>query len=412
MKDPRHAYPPLGVVVLGIVVVALSLRGPIVAVTPVLQQVSGDLGLSAGAAGLVGTLPVLAFAVASPLAALTVRRAGPEAAILLTMLGILVSQLVRAIPSTATLFAGTIALGLAITLGNIVVPVVIRRDVPLDRVGSVTGLYTAVLNIGSLLTALATAPLAEVLGWPLALAAWSLLAAAGLSFWGVRVRRQRTGSSGHPGAAEGPSGQAPAEATPPPRSATRNPATWLLSAAFASQSFSYYAYTTWLPTYLVDTTGSAVTSAGAMASTFQAWGIVGGFLVPALFRLVGLRWTAGIVGSLWLALSTGLILAPAAIAWWLTLGGIAQAGGFIVVFSALALASSDAREMGGMSAVVQTLGYVVAASAGPVVGALREATGGWGVPLWVLVGATASFTTFSLVAAFHVHGPSHRPRSR
>lgn len=410
MKDPRHAYPPLGVVVLGIVVVALSLRGPIVAITPVLQQVSGDLGLSAGEAGLVGTLPVLAFAVASPLAALTVRRVGPEGAILLTMLGILLSQLVRAIPSTPTLFAGTVALGLAITLGNIVVPVVIRRDVPLDRVGSVTGLYTAVLNVGSLLTALATAPLAEALGWPLALASWSLLAAAGLAFWGVRVRREHSLAprSGPPKTPSNPDGP-PAG---PPRRATANPATWLLAAAFASQSFSYYAYTTWLPTYLVDTTGSAHTGAGAMASTFQAWGIVGGFLVPLLFRLVGLRWTAGLVGALWLALSTGLALAPGAVALWLTLGGIAQAGGFIVIFSALALAASDAREMGGMSAVVQALGYVVAASAGPVVGALREATGGWGVPLWVLVGATAAFTALSLVAAFHVRGPGHRPRSR
>ncbi|MDN5794372.1 MAG: MFS transporter [Intrasporangium sp.] len=410
MKGQPHPSPPLGLVVLGIVMIALPLRGPIVAITPVLDQVAADLGLGAGAAGLLGTLPVLAFAVASPLAAFTISRIGPEVATLLTFVGIFVSQLVRAIPTTATMFAGTVALGLTITLGNIVVPVVIQRDVPKGRVGAVTGIYAATMNVGSLLTALATAPLAEALGWPMALAVWSVLTAVCLAVWAVPTRLRA--GSGPPWRA--PRRRAPersvdgpgetADSVPPAasRRATRIRATWLLSAAFSAQAFTYYAYTTWLPSYLSDTAGLAATGAGALASSFQAWGVVGGLLVPVLFRWIGLRGTTAAVGALWLTMSIGLVLAPGLIALWLGLGGIGQAGGFIVVFSAVALAARDSAETAGMSAVIQTLGYVVAASAGPAIGALREATGGWGVPMAALVATTALFTATALAAAFHV----------
>ncbi|WP_347354684.1 MFS transporter [Intrasporangium sp.] len=417
MKHSSHAAAPLGLVTFGIVMIALPLRGPIVAITPVLDQVAADLGLGAGAAGLLGTLPVLAFAVASPLAALTTRRIGPEAATLLTFVGIFVSQLVRAIPTTATMFAGTVALGLSITLGNIVVPVVIQRDVPMNRVGAVTGMYTATMNTGSLLTALVTAPLAAALGWPLALASWSLLTAGCLAVWALPARRRagtispwrtaRQAPEPHPAVVD-PDGASVGVARPAPRRVTRLQVTWLLATAFSAQAFTYYAYTTWLPSYLVETAGLAATGAGALASSFQAWGVLGGLLVPVLFRWIGLSGTAAVLGGLWLVMSIGLILAPGLIALWLFLGGLAQAGGFVVVFSAVAMAARDSRETASMSALIQTFAYVVAASAGPVVGALREATGGWAVPLTALVAVTALFTATSLAAALRVRADLRR----
>jgi cyanate permease len=409
------ARPPFPLVLLGVVAVAVSLRGPIVAVTPVLPDIAADLGLGPTAVGLLATAPVVAFAVAAPLAALVSRRVGPEVAVLLALGGTLGSQLVRAVPTPGFVVVGTALLGLSITLGNVVVPVVIQRDVEPSRVSAVTGAYTAFLNVGSLLTALLTAPLAERFGWPLALALWAVLPAAGIVVWAVLVRRSRRehrapaaavggAESTEPGVdpAQSPG---PAEPATPPHASRRVLAlrtTWLLAAAFGAQAFSYYAYTTWLPTYLVDETGLAATSAGALASTFQAWGILGALLVPVVARLSDLRWTAGFVGAAWVSLSLGVVLAPQALGLWLALGGLAQAGGFTVVFTGIALAARDSREATGMSAVVQTVGYLVAASSGPVIGALHAATGGWTLPLWVLVGTTSTFAVLSLLVAVHV----------
>ena len=408
------ARPPFALVLLGVVAVAVSLRGPIVAVTPVLPDIATDLGLGPVAVGLLATSPVIAFAVVAPLAALLSRRVGPEVAVLLGLAGTLVSQLVRSVPTPGFVLVGTALLGVSITIGNVVVPVVIQRDVAPARVGAVTGAYTAFLNVGTLLTTLLTAPLAERFGWPVALALWAVLPGTGLIVWAALVRRsggarrrevRATDATHASRAADSEPRTDPARtAAPPPasRRVLRLRMTWLLAAAFAAQAFSYYAYTTWLPTYLADQTGLAATSAGALASTFQAWGIVGALLAPLVARLTDLRWTAGLVGTGWVTLSLGVALAPDALGVWLVLGGLAQAGGFTVVFTAVALAARDSRETAGMSAVVQTLGYLVAACSGPVIGALQAATGGWTLALWVLVGTTSTFAVLSILVAVHV----------
>lgn len=426
--------PPLILVLLGVVTVAVSLRGPIVAVAPVLPDIAADLSLGSTAVGLLATAPVVAFSLAAPLAALVSRRVGPEAAVLIALLGTLVSQVVRAVPTPGSVVVGTVLLGLSITIGNVVVPVVIRRDVVPSRVGAMTGVYAAFLNVGSLLTALLTAPLAARYGWPVALALWALLPTVGLAIWAVLVRSSGHGgrpvpdgadsdaSAGQPTTTESGEAVDGSQPSATPRPATSRPATpgpagqgsaasrrvlalratWLLAAAFSAQAFSYYAFTTWLPTYLAQETGLAGTSAGALASTFQAWGILGALLVPVLARVSDLRWTAGFVGVGWLSLSLGVLIAPGGLHLWLALGGLAQAGGFTVVFTGVALAAGDSREATGISAVVQTVGYLVAASSGPVVGAVHAATGGWTVPLRLLVGTTATFAVLSLLVAVHV----------
>lgn len=66
---------------------------------------------------------------------------------------------------------GTVLIGVAITIGNIAVPLIIRRDFAPRRQATAMGVYTAALNIGSFLTSVITAPLADLLGWRLSLAA-------------------------------------------------------------------------------------------------------------------------------------------------------------------------------------------------------------------------------------------------
>lgn len=385
-------------VIAAILVVALSLRGPIVALTPVLPQVQRDLQLSAAWAGLVITIPVLAFAVASPLAIIVLRRSGPEAAIMWALLGTLLGEVVRAAPGAAALATGTVLIGVSIALGNVVLPVVVRRDVPLRQVPLVTGAYTAMMNVGSLLTTLGTAPLAARVGWPLAIMLWSVLTLAGIALWGAHLRRRPAHDSGD-------AGERPGVATIRRETSPRvwcSPITWVLALAFAAQAFCYYGFTAWLPTYIGDTTGGGASGSGALASVFQAWGIVGSVAVPVALRLLGSRWTVALVAGCWIGMSVGLLLAPDQLAVWLTVGGLAQAGGFVVIFTSVVHASATTNEAAGMSAIVQTVGYVVAAVSGPALGAIHAASGTWGVPLGVLVGMTVLFGALTMAAAILV----------
>ena len=170
---------------------AVSLRAPIIAPTAVLGDIQADIGLTAAGAGLLTGLPVLIFALATPLATRTIRRWGPEATVLLCLGGVLAGTVIRSLGPAAVVFAGTAIIAVAITLGNIVVPVLIRRDVPWNRVSAVTGAYSAIMNVGSMAAVLGTAPLAALVGWRWALAAWAVVVVIGLAYWLPTARRRR-----------------------------------------------------------------------------------------------------------------------------------------------------------------------------------------------------------------------------
>ena len=186
---PGAAGGAAGLVIAGILVAALSLRGPIVSPTPVLRQIESDLGIGAATAGLLTTAPVLMFALLTPVAALVIRRAGAELALMITLTGVLLGTFLRAVPGFGWMLAGMIVIGASITVGNVVIPVIIRRDVAPERVALVTAAYVAMLNAGSLLTSLLTVPIASVIGWNLALVAWSVITIAGMLLWVLHLRR-------------------------------------------------------------------------------------------------------------------------------------------------------------------------------------------------------------------------------
>ena len=389
----------------GVLVAALSMRGPIVAPTPVLRDIESDFGIGSATAGLLTTAPVLMFALLTPVAALVIRRAGAERALMLSLSGVLLGTVIRAIPGFGWMLAGMLVIGAAVTVGNIVIPVIIRRDVPPAHVGVITAAYVATLNAGSLITSLLTAPLAALIGWPTALLAWSVLTVVGILLWGGHLRRgRRSGddrgdrySGNERRSADGaisPRDLDPETLTGPlpviargrsERAMIRRPVTWLLLIAFAGQVTIYYALSTWLPTLTADELGLDAAAAGALASLFQGAGIVGAFVVPLLARF-----TPAIVPTLticvsWLILTVGMLLAPELTWLWLTIGAIGHAGGFVVIFTTLVVVARSDGEAAGMSALVQGGGYGIGALGAPIMGALHEATGGWTAALALMV---------------------------
>ncbi|GAA1761113.1 MFS transporter [Kocuria aegyptia] len=384
-------------VVVGIVLVALSLRGPIIAPTPVITQLQSDLGLSAATAGLLTGLPVLLFALVTPLASKLIGRCGPEAAVLVCLTGVLAGTVIRSAGPAPVVLAGTVVIGAAIAVGNIVVPVIIRRDVSWRRIPVVTAAYTAALNVGSMITALGTAPLAAVVGWRWALTAWGVLTLAALVFWLV-VARRRAGTS---------PASAASRAEPPTITGTTGAVRstgqvrrigWWLTLAFCGQAISYYSVTAWLPTLLADTRGLSLAASGAGASLFQVAAIAGALGVPLLAARTPSWAPVAVIGALWITLPVGLLIAPEGYLVWSAVGGVAQGGGFTTIFSIVARIVRSDAEAAGTSARIQGSGYLAATVGPPLVGALNSGTGGWTVPLLVVLGATVVFLIGALLA--------------
>ncbi|SDS80691.1 MFS transporter, CP family, cyanate transporter [Nocardioides scoriae] len=393
----RTAVPWVFVGVL--VLVSLNLRAPFVAVAPISTELRSDLGVGGAAVGVLTSLPVLCFGLLAPVALAVIRRAGIERAVSLCLLVVVVGSVVRSLGGYPLAVAGTLLVGLAITVGNVVVPVVIRRETPMARVGVVTGVYVTAMNVGSMVVTLATAPISQAFGWRVALAVWALPALVGLGAWGWWQRRAaRQADARVADEAEQPPAAAAAEPPGDVRIVWRTPIAWLLGLAFAGQASSYYALTAWLPSLLADEIGLGATGAGTASSVFQVSAIVGAFGVPLLATRFSPAVTIAIVGALWMTFPLQLLVSPELYVVGSVLGGIAQGGGFAAIFTIVVQVSRTDRESAQLSAFVQGVGYVVAATGPAVLGLAHDVTDAWTVPVLVVLGTTATFAVLGTLA--------------
>ncbi|MBB5793813.1 MFS transporter [Streptomyces caelestis] len=197
--------------VLGIVLSALNLRPAITSLGALLEEVRDGLGMSGSVAGLLTSVPPLCFAVFGVMAPRLARRFGSGAVMCAGMAAIATGLAIRPYTGGAAGFLAGSALALmGIAVSNVLMPVIVKHWFP-DRVGSMTGLYSMALALGTALAAEVTVPLTDALGgsWHSGLALWAGLAGAAVLPWlpFVRGRATGAGASGPGGRAGGAAGQ-------------------------------------------------------------------------------------------------------------------------------------------------------------------------------------------------------------
>lgn len=377
-----------GLVLVAVLLTGLNLRGAIAAVSPVLPEIRADLGLSPTAAGLLTTLPVLCFAGLAPASAWLGRRIGSGAAVLAGLVAIVAGTALRALDGPAVLLVGTFVVGAGMTVGNVLLPAVVKREFA-GRAGTVTGWYTGALAGGAALTVALTAPAAAAWGWRWGLSVWAVLAAVAAAVW-LRALRPRPGAwgAGPPG---GPSSAAVR--------VWREPAAWAVGAVLAMQSALYNAWTAWLPSLLIEDPGLDLGQAAVAATIFQVLGIPGALVIaPLVSRWRAQSGLAVAVAAAWAVVPAGLLVWPAAWPAWAVVGGLVQGAGISLAFALVVLRSADEDAVRRMSGMVQLVGYSVGAFAPVAVGALYAASGGWALPLLALLGVCAALGAAGAVA--------------
>ncbi len=399
MSDRTSASRSLPILVIVIVLSAAMLRGPILTVAPVARTIGSELDVGAGVVGLLTTIPVLCFAVCAPMAIAIIRRAGADVALSLTLGGIVVGSVLRSLDGIALALVGTAVIGAFVTIGNVVLPIIIAREFSPRRAHTMTGVYTAALNVGTMTVTLSTSPLADAIGWRWAITSWAVFAVVALGAW-MALRGVRRAFTPKPG----PRPPADGERV----SALRHAPTWLLAGAFCGQAFAFYAITAWLPTLLSDQ-GFSSNAAGAIAAIFQVGGILGSLLLPVITLRSSILVGVLCVGIGWLAVPLGFLFAPALWLAWCSIGGLAQGGGITIVFIMINAFGDDEHTTAGRSGIVQGLGYAVAASGPLLLGALHELTDSWVVPLLVVLLAVLLFLVPGVAVARHLRTPARAP---
>ncbi|WP_238007855.1 MFS transporter [Dactylosporangium sp. AC04546] len=358
---------------LGVLLIGAVGRAPLTSVGPLVSEIRGDLGLSSAAAGLLTTLPLLAFAVFSLVAPLAAGRAGLERSLAIALLLLAGGIAVRSLP--AQLWAGTIAVGAAIACFNVLLPSVVKRDFP-DRVAPVTGGYSATQSVVAAVASGTAVPLAAVAGgWRWALASWAMLVVVAIAVWAPSVREAGPGANGA------------ARAPLPWRSALA----WQVTLFMGLQSLAFYVLITWLPTIERDH-GIDPAVAGWHLFAYLAAAVAANLLVPLFMRgradqrLVGLGCAvcigAGVAGQQWLPWNPWWALASVLVA------GFGAGMAIVVCLSLFSLRTTDARQAAALSAMAQSTGYGLAAGGPVLIGALRDAAGSWTAPVVVLCGLT------------------------
>jgi MFS transporter, CP family, cyanate transporter len=389
------ASSPAVLTIVGIALVAINLRASITAVGPIVDEIRADLGLSSAAAGLLTTLPVLAFGGASPIAGPLSRRIGIERTLGGALVLLLAGILVRITGSVWAAFLGTAMLGVAIAAGNVLLPALAKRDLP-ERVGPVTSLYVTVMVGMAAIASTVSVPLADDagLGWKGALAVWAVPCVVGLLLWLPRVVRSRGDAI------------VPRNERVRPTRMRRSPIAWSVTAYMGLQSFAFYVLIAWLPALLQDD-GVSASTAGALMGVMQATGFIATIAVPVLAtRSASQRWLVVVSTVLGLIAMVGLLLAPGDYALvWVIAVGIGGACTLSLSLAFFVLRTRDGADAAALSGMAQSLGYLLAATGPFLIGLLHDATDGWTAPVivfivvWLLIGVAGMLAGRPRIAA-------------
>ncbi len=378
---------------LGFVLLAANLRPALTSVAPLIGQIRSDTEISNGVAGLLTTLPLLAFSVLSPVAPRLARWFGMERMLLVSMLVLAVGILLRSAGEVATLFLGTAILGAAIAVGNVLLPSLVKREFP-ERVGLMTSIYSAALGFSAAIAAGASFPIAQqtAIGWQASLALWALLALVAAAAWLPQIRSaSRTSASAE--TSQGVSGL------------WRSPLAWQVTLFMGLQSLAYYVVLTWLPEILQEVGGMSASLAGWMLALAQVVGIASMFLAPVLadrrpsqYGIVLVAVTLAGAGTLGL-----LVAASTATALWVVLLGLGQGACFSLALTFFALRAPDSEHSAALSGMAQSVGYLLAMVGPFLFGVLRDVTQAWTVPLVLLFAVAVCLLITGLGAARDVH---------
>ncbi|MFD5742065.1 CynX/NimT family MFS transporter [Streptomyces massasporeus] len=393
--------------VLGIVLSALNLRPAITSLGALLEEVRDGLGMSGSVAGLLASVPPLCFAVFGVMAPRLARRFGAGAVVCAGMVAIATGLLIRPYAGgTAGFLAGSALALMGIAVSNVLMPVIVKHWFP-DRVGSMTGLYSMALALGTSLAAAVTVPLTDALGgsWQTGLALWAGLAVAAVLPWlpfvrgrvtppgaGEKAAGAATGgdaSAGDPSARDRGEAARTQAATPaeharvevPRLRMARSRTAWALAVFFGLQATAAYITMGWMAQIFRDA-GVPAGTAGLLLAVTMVMGVPLAFVIPRLATrlphqgpIVLALGLCGLVGY------AGLYLAPAAGAWaWAVLLGIANCA-FPLALTMVGMRARTGPGVAQLSAFAQSTGYLISIPGPLLVGVLYQHSGGWGLPI-------------------------------
>lgn len=363
--------------IIGVILVGANLRVPLTSAGALVSFIRDDFGISNALAGAITTLPLIAFALLSPFAPKLAGKFGMERTIGISLVLLSAGILIRSAGGIELLFFGTLLIGLAIAIGNVLMPGIVKMNFPL-QIGLMTGLYAIVMNVFGALGSGLSIPIASSgnFGWTGSLLVWGVLTLVTIVIWLPQLKKSRPAENSSVQATSG--------------SLMRSSLAWKITLFMGAQSLIFYTLITWLPTILT-ANGYDIHLAGWGVFIFQFASIPFTFIIPVIADkmknqvLIALAASGMIIVGI-LGLLAGLTQLTLL---WIILLGMGNGSAFSLSMMFFTLRTKDGYQAAELSGMAQSFGYLLAAFGPVLVGGLQDITGSWTLPLLLVTLAAA-----------------------
>ena len=377
------------IILLGIILLGMILRTPITSVGAIIGPLKNLLEINNTVAGLITTIPLIAFAIFSPFVAKISNKIGLEKTLYLAAIVTSIGLLLRFYINTSVFFVTTFIIGVGITVGNVLLPGLAKKYFP-ENLGVMTGFYAVVMNVSASVAAGISYPIlssnvgGEKFSTGLAVNIWLIVSILNIVIYAIitknskseRIEDKKSGGKGY----------------------LRNLKMWSVMLSMGLQSALFYCSVSWFAEIMISK-GFTPSEAGLLLSISQFAQFPSTFLVPVLAEkiknkliipiFIAMGYVASLIGMIYIQGNFALMTI------YIVLFALAGGGSFSYVMYLFSAKSKNEEEAADISGLAQAGGYWLAAIFPPLLGYVRDVLN-WDVAIYILI-VTASLLFITLL---------------
>ncbi|MDU6573783.1 MAG: MFS transporter [Gemella haemolysans] len=376
-------------IILGVIFLSLILRTPITSVGAILGPLKSILDINNTVAGFITTIPLIAFAIFSPMVAKLSNKAGLEKTLLLAVVTISIGLALRFYINTYVFFLTTFIIGVGITVGNVLLPGLVKKYYP-EKLGLMTGFYAVVMNVGAAVAAGISYPIlstnigGEKFSTGLAVNIWLIIAVINIIIYAAMSKNNNASEV--------------KDEHEKVHGYFKYSKMWTIMLSMGLQSALFYCSVSWFAEIMISKDFTPET-AGLLLSISQFAQFPSTFIVPILADklhnkliipvIITIGYLVSLVGMLYTSGNFATMLI------FIIIFALAGGGSFSYVMYLFSAKSRNEREAADISGLAQSGGYLLAAVFPPLLGYIRDISD-WNKGLYVLI-LTAAVLLVTLV---------------
>ncbi|MGI2243727.1 CynX/NimT family MFS transporter [Staphylococcus cohnii] len=379
-------------VILAIVFIASTLRAPLTSVGPVVDEIKHVMEINNSVAGILTTIPLIIFAIVSPLVSRVTSRITMSRTILYSTILLIIGLYLRVAGDFSLFIKGTLVLGIAIAFGNVVLPSYVKWYFPM-QIGIATGIYSGTMNFTAGLGGGLSFPLSQTpLRFRLSLSFWIILGIIAIILWipkarkGAKLEKQtidETQVKHHKKV-----------------NIVKSKLAWMVALTMGFQSMVFYTVVAWVPSILVDR-GVDPSTAGYLLMLNQFSQVPMTFSFPIIAsKLKDQRILVVIITILFLT-GFGLFFTQSLVLLviGMVIAGLAMGACFSLCMTFFSIRARTSDGSISLSGFGQSVGYLIAAIGPFLIGYLHDYTGNWISGIIALLLMSLLFFIFGYPAA-------------